>query len=107
MMAGLEGRKNRENMIRSMFSPATTAEVQAEILKMMLSAPEATAVGTIEATFEATSHENSVVNVTCKPIFRIWTTRRFGAPVIFLCWKSRRPPIVCSWLSWLNRVGRE
>jgi sigma-B regulation protein RsbQ len=69
MMAGQDGRKNRENMIRSMFSPATTPEMQTEILNMMLSTSEATAVGTIEVTFEATRHEDSVLNVPVLAIY--------------------------------------
>lgn len=52
-MQGAEGRKNRENMIRGMFSKATTPAMQDHILKMMLGAPEATAYQAMAATFAA------------------------------------------------------
>jgi pimeloyl-ACP methyl ester carboxylesterase len=48
---GPNGLKARENMIRGMFSAATTPEMQKHILSMMLSAPEATAVGAIKTIF--------------------------------------------------------
>jgi pimeloyl-ACP methyl ester carboxylesterase len=47
--AGPDGLKAREVMIRGMFSPATTAEMQKHILSMMLSAPAATAMGAMNA----------------------------------------------------------
>jgi pimeloyl-ACP methyl ester carboxylesterase len=47
--AGPDGLKAREAMIRSMFSAATTPEMQKDILSMMLAAPEATAVGAMES----------------------------------------------------------
>jgi pimeloyl-ACP methyl ester carboxylesterase len=47
--AGPDGLKAREAMIRGMFSPATTAEMQKHILSMMLSAPAATAMGAMNA----------------------------------------------------------
>ena len=40
----------RENMIRGMFSSITSPELQQHILKMMMSAPEATASGAMAAT---------------------------------------------------------
>jgi non-heme chloroperoxidase len=49
---GPNGPKARENMIRGMFSAATTPEMQQLILSMMLAAPEATAVGAMEAMFD-------------------------------------------------------
>jgi pimeloyl-ACP methyl ester carboxylesterase len=51
-MGGPDGLKARENLIRSMFSSATIPEMQKHILDMMLAAPEATAVGAIQATFD-------------------------------------------------------
>jgi pimeloyl-ACP methyl ester carboxylesterase len=51
-MAGPDGRKNREAMIRGMFSASTTPAVQAKILNMMLAPPESTAVGAMNATFD-------------------------------------------------------
>ena len=44
-MTGPDGLKNREGFIRSMFVAETPVALQEQILKMMLSAPEATAVG--------------------------------------------------------------
>ncbi len=51
-MAGPDGAKAREAMIRGMFSPSTTPEMQKHILSMMMGAPEATAVGAMNATFD-------------------------------------------------------
>jgi pimeloyl-ACP methyl ester carboxylesterase len=44
-MKGPDGPKNREAMIRGMFTPATPKPLQDHVLKMMLAAPEATAYG--------------------------------------------------------------
>jgi sigma-B regulation protein RsbQ len=46
---GPEGLKAREGMIRGMFSPLTTQEMQKHILSMMLGAPAATAAGAMQA----------------------------------------------------------
>jgi pimeloyl-ACP methyl ester carboxylesterase len=51
-MAGPEGAKARESMIRGMFSASTTPEMQKHILAMMMGAPETTAVGAMNATFD-------------------------------------------------------
>jgi pimeloyl-ACP methyl ester carboxylesterase len=51
-MSGPDGQKARETMIRSMFSASTTPDTQKHILSMMLAAPESTAVGAIQATFD-------------------------------------------------------
>jgi pimeloyl-ACP methyl ester carboxylesterase len=51
-MSGPDGKKAREAMIRGMFSNSTTPEMQQHILSMMLGAPEATAVGAMQATFD-------------------------------------------------------
>jgi pimeloyl-ACP methyl ester carboxylesterase len=58
--AGPDGLKNREAMIRNMFSPATTPEVQKQILSTMLSAPEATAVGAMKAMFDPVAWKDDV-----------------------------------------------
>jgi sigma-B regulation protein RsbQ len=44
--------KARERMIRGMFSPATTPEMQTHVLSMMLGAPETTAAGAMNATMD-------------------------------------------------------
>jgi sigma-B regulation protein RsbQ len=51
-MGGPNGAKAREGMIRGMFSASTTPEMQKHILSMMMGAPEATAVGAMNATFD-------------------------------------------------------
>jgi len=51
-ISGPNGIKGCEGIIRSMFSPATTPEMQKHILSMMLGAPEATAVGSMYATLD-------------------------------------------------------
>ena len=51
-MKGPDGSKNRETMIRGMFTPATPKPLQDHVLKMMLAAPEATAYGAMVATFD-------------------------------------------------------
>ena len=51
-MKGPDGSKNRETMIRGMFTPATPKPLQEHVLKMMMAAPEATAYGAMVATFD-------------------------------------------------------
>jgi sigma-B regulation protein RsbQ len=51
-MKGPDGPRNREAMIRGMFTPATPKPLQDQVLKMMLAAPEATAYGAMVATFD-------------------------------------------------------
>jgi pimeloyl-ACP methyl ester carboxylesterase len=51
-VAGPDGLKARETMIRSMFSASTTPDMQKHILSMMLGAPESTAVGAMQAMFD-------------------------------------------------------
>ena len=58
---GPEGRAAREGMIRSMFIPETPAALQEKILAMMLAAPEATAVGAMNATFDPVNRWTDVI----------------------------------------------
>jgi pimeloyl-ACP methyl ester carboxylesterase len=51
-LTGAEGLAAREGMVRGMFSASTSAPLQDHILKMMLGAPEATAVGAMSATLD-------------------------------------------------------
>ena len=67
--SGSEGRRAREAMIRGMFSPATTPEMQNHILAMMLVASEATAVGAMKATWAVSSPKNDVMNVPVLGIY--------------------------------------
>ena len=57
---GPNGLKARETMIRGMFSSATTPDMQKDILAMMLSAPEETAVGAIRAVFSASDGKDEI-----------------------------------------------
>ena len=68
-MGGPDGRRNREAMIRGMFSAGTTSAIQDTILNMMLAAPEATAVGAMDATLAATNHEEELLNI---PTFAVY-----------------------------------
>lgn len=60
-MTGPEGLKAREGMIHSMFIPETPAALQDHILKMMLAAPEATAVGAMNAMFDPAIRWSDVI----------------------------------------------
>jgi pimeloyl-ACP methyl ester carboxylesterase len=68
-MSGPDGLKARETMIRGMFTPATPAAVQQHVLKMMLAAPEATAVGAMVATFDTTDLNGFVTTVPVLGIY--------------------------------------
>jgi sigma-B regulation protein RsbQ len=68
-MRGPEGPKNRETMIRSMFTPATPKPLQDHVLKMMLGAPEATAYGAMVATFDPKIWGNDVMAVPTLGLF--------------------------------------
>ncbi|MBV9768409.1 MAG: alpha/beta hydrolase [Bryobacterales bacterium] len=59
-MAGPDGMKAREAIIRSMFSESTTPDMQKHILTMMLAAPESTAVGAMQATFDPSNWKGDV-----------------------------------------------
>lgn len=43
---------SREAMVKGMFGPATTPELQQHILKMMMGTPQATAAGAMAATWD-------------------------------------------------------
>jgi len=60
-LTGPEGRAARENMIRSMFIAETPPALQDHILKMMLAAPEATAVGAMNAMFDPAIRWSDVI----------------------------------------------
>jgi len=68
-VAGPEGLKAREGMIRGMFTPQTPPALQQKILDMMLKAPEATAVGAMNAMFDPAIRK---ADVTPMPAFTIW-----------------------------------
>jgi len=56
----IAGLKARETTIRSMFSASTTPDMQKHILSMMLGAPESTAVGAMQATFDPANWKGDV-----------------------------------------------
>jgi len=60
-MRGPGGPKARETMIRGMFVAGTPKPVQDHVLKMMLTAPEATAYGAMRATFDPAIWKESPV----------------------------------------------
>jgi sigma-B regulation protein RsbQ len=68
-VVGKDGLKGREAMIRGMFSPATTAELQSRILKMMLHAPETTAEGAMKSMGDAAVWDNHVLQIPTLAIF--------------------------------------
>jgi pimeloyl-ACP methyl ester carboxylesterase len=69
MMAGPYGHAVREAMIHSFFVAGTSPEVQAKVLKMMLGAPEATAVGAMNASREPAGQTTDIPMV---PILGIY-----------------------------------
>jgi sigma-B regulation protein RsbQ len=71
-MIGTEGLKARENMVRGMFGPATTPELQQHILKMMLGTKEATAAGAMTATWNQSWVKNDPITV---PVLGVYAAR--------------------------------
>jgi pimeloyl-ACP methyl ester carboxylesterase len=71
-MVGPEGVKARENMVRSMFGPATTPQLQQHILKMMLGTKEATADGAMRATWDPSWVKNDPITV---PVLGVYAAR--------------------------------
>jgi pimeloyl-ACP methyl ester carboxylesterase len=63
VMGGPGGHAIREGMIRGFFSASTTPSMQAKILNMMLAAPEATAVGAMNATFDAAGQTEDIPKI--------------------------------------------
>jgi pimeloyl-ACP methyl ester carboxylesterase len=68
-LSGPEGLKARENMIKTMFTPATPQALQQHVLKMMLGAPEATASGAMLATFDAANWKDDVMSMPVLGIY--------------------------------------
>jgi pimeloyl-ACP methyl ester carboxylesterase len=58
---GPEGKKARESMVRGMFSASTTPAMRNHILNMMLGTSEATAVGSLKATWEIPTPKYEVI----------------------------------------------
>jgi pimeloyl-ACP methyl ester carboxylesterase len=68
-MEGPNGRAAREGMIRRFFVAGTTPEVKTKVMNMMLGAPEATAVGAMNATREPAGQTTEIPMV---PILGIY-----------------------------------
>jgi pimeloyl-ACP methyl ester carboxylesterase len=68
-MRGPDGLKNREAMIRGMFTPATPQPIQQHVLKMMLGAPESTAYGAMVATFDPAIWKDDTTTVPVLGIY--------------------------------------
>lgn len=62
-MGRLNGPRNREAMIRRFFLPVTSPTVRKKVLDMMLAAPEATAVGAMNASRDPAGRTTDVPNV--------------------------------------------
>lgn len=60
---GSGGLAAREKMIRSMFSAATTKEMQDHVLKIMLATPEAVAVGAMQSMWAPAFWRDDVINL--------------------------------------------
>jgi pimeloyl-ACP methyl ester carboxylesterase len=71
-MGGPDGRKSRETMIGGFFNTASTQAIQAKVRNMMLSAPEATAVGAMIASREPAGQTTEIPNV---PILGVYAGR--------------------------------
>ena len=59
----------RESMVKGMFGPATTPALQQHILKMMLGAPEATATGAMNATWDTSQWSDQKITVPVLALF--------------------------------------
>jgi pimeloyl-ACP methyl ester carboxylesterase len=78
-VAGPEGLKAREGMIRGMFTPQTPPALQQKILDMMLKAPEATAAGAMNAMFDPALRKS---DVTPMPALAIWAGTNTQVPTV-------------------------
>jgi pimeloyl-ACP methyl ester carboxylesterase len=68
-MVGPEGLKARETMVRGMFGPATTPQLQQHILKMMLGTKEAAADGAMQATWDPSWVRNDPIAVPALGVY--------------------------------------
>lgn len=75
-MLGKEGLQAREKMVRGMFGPATTPQLQEHILKMMLGTKEATAAGAMTATWDQSWVKNDPITV---PVLGVYAGRPLAA----------------------------
>jgi pimeloyl-ACP methyl ester carboxylesterase len=75
-MTGAGGLKGREQMVRGMFGPATTPQLQEHILTMMLGTKEATAAGAMTATWDPSWVKNDPITV---PVLAVYAARPLAA----------------------------
>jgi pimeloyl-ACP methyl ester carboxylesterase len=68
-VTGPDGLKNRETMIRSMFTPNTPAAVQQQVLSMMLAPPEAMAAAAMATMFDSSIRWTDAIHA---PAFAIY-----------------------------------
>lgn len=68
-MGGPNGRSVREAMVRGFFVADTPQNVQTKVLNMMLGAPEATAIGAMNATFEPAGQTREIPAVPLLGIY--------------------------------------
>ena len=68
-MTGPAGLQLRETIIKSMFTPETPTALQEQILKMMLGAPEATAVGAMTAMFDPSIPKTDVIRAPALAVY--------------------------------------
>jgi len=68
-MTGPDGLKQREQMIRGMFTPQTPKPLQDQIMAMMIHAPEATAAGAMAAMFDPTIDRAAVINAPALAVY--------------------------------------
>jgi pimeloyl-ACP methyl ester carboxylesterase len=68
-MVGPNGHTIRETMVRGFFVAGTTPDVQTKVLNMMLGAPEATAVGAMNATREPAGQTTEIPMVPTLGIY--------------------------------------
>lgn len=68
-MTGPEGVQARRTMISSMFVPTTSPALQSQIMTMMLSAPESTAVGAMGAMFDPAIRTAEVIQAPTLSVY--------------------------------------
>ena len=71
-MVGTEVMQAREKMVRGMFGPATTPQLEQHIVKMMLGTKEATADGAMAATWDPSWVKNDQITV---PVLGVYAAR--------------------------------
>jgi len=69
VMAGPEGLKQREAMIKGMFTPQTPKPLQDHIMAMMMHPPEATANGAMNAMFDPTIQRTAVIDAPALAVY--------------------------------------